>query len=142
MRRVRRVAIVITVCFCAGCGSQSDAVLFRGAGAPGSAGVHRYEYIFLDRELDVVEAQPPFRLVERVRIREFHSLRGVAVDPRSATVYASVGGNGGSSGHGGPRAPDPVDPPRAWGPPLVDRGRSPPAPPTRPAPAGPGGGAG
>jgi DNA-binding beta-propeller fold protein YncE len=100
MRRLRRVAIVITVCFCAGCGSQSDAVLFRGAGAPGSAGVHRYEYIFLDRELDVVEAQPPFRLVERVRIREFHSLRGVAVDPRSATVYASVGGNGGSSGNG------------------------------------------
>jgi DNA-binding beta-propeller fold protein YncE len=76
-------------------------VLFRDTGAPGSAGAHRYEYIFLDRELDVVQAQPPFRLVERVRIPEFHSLRGVAVDPRSATVYASVGGNGGSSGNGG-----------------------------------------
>ncbi len=100
MRRVRRFPILVAICLCTGCGSRSDPVLFRGASAPGSPGVHRYEYIFLDRELDVVEAQPPFGLVERVRIPEFHSLRGVAVDPRSGTVYASVGGNGGSSGNG------------------------------------------
>jgi DNA-binding beta-propeller fold protein YncE len=97
-----KVAVALTiVVLCTGCGGRKDAVVFRGEGAPGSAGAHRYEYVFLDRELDVVEVQPPFRLVERVRIPEFHSLRGVAVDPRSATVYASVGGNGGSSGHGG-----------------------------------------
>ena len=98
---MRCLPILIAVVICVGCGARQDPVLFRDAGAPGGAGAHRYEYIFLDRELDVVQAQPPFRLVERVRIPEFHSLRGVAVDPRSATVYASVGGNGGSSGHGG-----------------------------------------
>jgi len=101
MAVVKAVVALAAVALCVGCGGRQDAVVFRGEGAPGSAGSHRYEYVFLDRELDVVEAQPPFRLVERVRIPEFHSLRGVAVDPRSGTVYASVGGNGGSSGHGG-----------------------------------------
>jgi len=98
---VRPVAALVAVLLCAACGAQHDPVLFRGAGAPGADGSQRYEYVFLDRELDVFQAQPPFRLVERVRIQKFHSLRGVAVDPRRATVYASVGGNGGSSGHGG-----------------------------------------
>ena len=75
-------------------------MLFHGDGAPGAAGLHRYEYVFPDRELDVFQAGPPFRLVERIRIPQFHSLRGVAVDPGSGTIYASVGGNGGSSGNG------------------------------------------
>jgi DNA-binding beta-propeller fold protein YncE len=97
---VKGFSILLAACLCAGCGARHDPVVFRGAAAPGAPGAHRYEYIFLDRELDVVQAQPPFRLVERVRIPEFHSLRGVAVDPRSATVFASVGGNGGSSGTG------------------------------------------
>ena len=79
---MKRLSILVAACLCAGCGARHDPVVFRGAGAPGAAGAHRYEYIFLDRELDVVQAQPPFRLVERVRIPEFHSLRGVAVDPR------------------------------------------------------------
>ena len=98
---MRRFTILIAVVICVGCGARQDPVLFRDADAPGSADAHRYEYIFLDQELNVLQAQPPFRLVERVRIPEFHSLRGVAVAPRSATVYASVGGNGGSSGNGG-----------------------------------------
>jgi DNA-binding beta-propeller fold protein YncE len=76
-------------------------VLYRATGAPGAAGSHRYEYVFRDRELDVFGSAPPFRLVERVRLSQFHSLRGVAVDARTATVYASVGGNGGANGHGG-----------------------------------------
>jgi DNA-binding beta-propeller fold protein YncE len=99
LRRLSAVVAVVVVCI--GCGAQRDRVLFRSAGAPGATGLHRYEYVFPDREMDVFEAQPPFRLVERVRIRPFHSLRGVAVNPSSATVYASVGGNGGPSGHGG-----------------------------------------
>jgi DNA-binding beta-propeller fold protein YncE len=111
---MKRLSILAAACLwivslCAGCGSRPDRVVFRAAGAPGSPGSHRYEYIFLDRELDVVQAAPPFRLVERVRIPELHSLRGVAVDPRSGTVYASVGGNGGSSGPGGLVAYDLVD---------------------------------
>jgi DNA-binding beta-propeller fold protein YncE len=97
---VKRVTVLIAALVCAGCGAADDPVLYRAADAPGGPGFHRYEYVFLDRELDVVQAQPPFRLVERIRIPEFHSLRGVAVDPPSATVYGSVGGNGGSSGNG------------------------------------------
>jgi hypothetical protein len=73
-------------------------VLFRSVEAPGD---HRYEYVVPDRGLDVFEAAPPFRLVERVRVPALHSLRGVAVDPRAGRLYASVGGNGGSSGDGG-----------------------------------------
>jgi len=76
-------------------------VVFRRAGAPGAPGSHRYEYVFPDRTLDVFQARPPFRLVERVRIPELHSLRGVAVAVRTGTLYATVGGNGGSSGTGG-----------------------------------------
>ena len=93
-------AALVSLSLCAGCGTQRAAVVFRGGGAPGAPGMHRYEYVFPDREMDVFDAQPPFRLVERVRIPAFHSLRGVAVDPASGTVYASVGGNGGSSGDG------------------------------------------
>jgi len=75
-------------------------VLSRTAGAPGAPGFHRFEYLFPDREIDVFDAHPPFRNVMRIRVPELHSLRGVAVDPRTATLFASVGGNGGSSGTG------------------------------------------
>jgi DNA-binding beta-propeller fold protein YncE len=100
MVAVTRLSALVAVSICVGCGAGADAVLFRGIGAPGIPGWHRYEYVFLDRELDVFQARPPFRLVERIRIPQFHSLRGVAVNPSSGTVYASVGGNGGSSGNG------------------------------------------
>jgi hypothetical protein len=80
---------------------QDAHVLVRRSDAPGSPGSHRFEYVFPDREIDVFTASPPFRLVERVRVPQLHSLRGVAVSPRTATLYASVGGNGGPSGHGG-----------------------------------------
>ena len=83
------------------CGGPSmPHVLLRSADAPGAPGFHRYEYVFPDREIDVFQARPPFRRVERVRVPLLHSLRGVAVSPRTGTLYASVGGNGGSSGTG------------------------------------------
>ncbi len=122
---MKLVVVLVAVGLCSACGAQRDAVLFRGEGAPGAAGSHRYEYVFLDRELDVFQAQPPFRLVERVRIPAFHSLRGVAVDPQRATVYASVGGNGGSSGHGGLVAYDLLRNRVLWRRSFVDRLRQP-----------------
>jgi hypothetical protein len=76
-------------------------VLVRRTGAPGSPGRHRFEYVFPDREIDVFAARPPFRLVERVQVPELHSLRGVAVSPSTGMLFASIGGNGGSAGHGG-----------------------------------------
>jgi hypothetical protein len=76
-------------------------VLSRAVGAaPGAPGFHRFEYVFPDREIDVFDAEPPFRNVERVRVPDLHSIRGVAVSPSTATLYATVGGNGGSSGTG------------------------------------------
>jgi sugar lactone lactonase YvrE len=113
----RFAAVLVTAALVAGCGSHGAVprapfwphrvspngdiqVLSRSGGAPGAPGFHRYEYVFPDREIDVFAAQPPFRNVERIRVPELHSLRGVAVSPSTATLYASVGGNGGSSGHG------------------------------------------
>ncbi len=86
----------------AGCGSQASVrVLFRSSAAPGAAsGFRRYEYVFPDGEIDVFEAHPPFRLVERISVPAAHSLRGVAVSPVTHTLYLSVGGNGGASGNG------------------------------------------
>jgi DNA-binding beta-propeller fold protein YncE len=98
-----RYAAAAALLVAAGCGghtSTAPTVLLRAPGAPGASGAHRYEYVFPDGELDVYTAAPPFRLVERVRVPQLHSLRGVAVSPSTATLYASVGGNGGSSGNG------------------------------------------
>jgi DNA-binding beta-propeller fold protein YncE len=100
----RKVAAAFgVVALLAGCGGRvaPTRILLRTAAAPGAPGFHRYEYVFPDRQIDVFEARPPFTLAERVRVDALHSLRGVAVDPRTATLYASVGGNGGTSGRGG-----------------------------------------
>jgi hypothetical protein len=113
-------AATVGVLLLAGCGSHGESapsrapflpklvsahapvkVLFRSPDAPGAPGFHRYEYVFPDREIDVFQAAPPFHLVERISVPESHSLRGVAVNPRTGTLYVSIGGNGGSSGDGG-----------------------------------------
>lgn len=99
----RWFAILLGAAFLGGCGGRAAPVrvVLRTAAAPGTPGFHRYEYVFPDRQIDVFQARPPFRLVERVDVEALHSLRGVAVDPGTATLYASVGGNGGASGRGG-----------------------------------------
>jgi hypothetical protein len=119
-KRSVSVAATVVVLLLPGCGGHSASapprapffpklvlahgavrVLFRGPDAPGAPGFHRYEYVFPDREIDVFQAEPPFHLVERISVPESHSLRGVAVNPTSGTLYVSIGGNGGSSGSGG-----------------------------------------
>jgi DNA-binding beta-propeller fold protein YncE len=65
-----------------------------------SAALHRYEYVFPDRGVDVYDIDHGFRLVEQWSIPEAHALRGVAVSPSTRRLYFSVGGNGGSSGKG------------------------------------------
>jgi hypothetical protein len=74
--------------------------LLRTAAAPGAPGLHRYEYVFPDRALDVYDIDRGHRLVARWSVPDAHSLRGVAVSPRTGRLYLSVGGNGGSSGAG------------------------------------------
>ena len=119
-KRSLLVAATVGALLLAGCGSHGAAapprapffpklvsthgvvkVLFRGPDAPGAPGFHRYEYVFPDREIDVFQAEPPFHLVERISVPESHALRGVAVNPKTGTLYVSIGGNGGSSGNGG-----------------------------------------
>ena len=102
--RVARVAAVLAAgAALAGCGGSKPAqpqLVLERAGAPGAPGIHHYEYVFPDRELDVYDLDRGFRLVERRRIPEAHALRGVAVSPRTRRLYFSVGGNGGTSGTG------------------------------------------
>jgi hypothetical protein len=74
--------------------------LLRTEAAPGAAGFHRYEYVFPDRHIDVYTVGLHPRLVASWLVPQAHGDRGVAVSPRTATLYLSVGGNGGSSGRG------------------------------------------
>jgi DNA-binding beta-propeller fold protein YncE len=62
--------------------------------------VHHYEYVFPDRQVVVYDIDHGGRQVARWELPQAHSLRGVAASPRTRTLYFSVGGNGGSSGHG------------------------------------------
>ena len=75
-------------------------LVFHTAGAPGAAGLHRYEYVFPDRQIVVYDIEHGHRLVARWSVPEAHALRGVAVSPATRTLYLSVGGNGGISGNG------------------------------------------
>jgi DNA-binding beta-propeller fold protein YncE len=68
--------------------------------APGAPGLHRYEYVFPDRHIEVYDIDHGHRLVAAWSIPEAHGYRGVAVSPATAMLYLSVGGNGGSSGNG------------------------------------------
>ena len=68
--------------------------------APGTPGLHRYEYVFPDRRIDVYDIDHSFRLVASWSVAVAHGYRGIAVSPATAMLYLSVGGNGGSSGHG------------------------------------------
>jgi DNA-binding beta-propeller fold protein YncE len=97
MRAASACAAVAIACTLSGCGGAHD--LIR-SGAPGARGFHRYEYVFPDRQIDVYDVDHGFRLVERRTVPQAHSLRGVAVSPRTHRLYFSVGGNGGTSGHG------------------------------------------
>jgi DNA-binding beta-propeller fold protein YncE len=66
----------------------------------GSTHIRHYEYVFPDRHAYVYDIDHGHRLVTHWAIPAAHSLRGVAFSPRTGTLYFSVGGNGGSSGHG------------------------------------------
>lgn len=92
---MRAVAAAALVALLAGCGSAWHArpLVLR-------PGLHRYEYVLPDREIDVYAIGPPFRLVARWRVPQAHALRGVAPSPATGRLYLSVGGNGGSSGTG------------------------------------------
>ena len=92
MTRVAAAAALVALL--AGCGSwHAHPLVLR-------PGLHRYEYVLPDREVDVYDAAPPFRLVGRWRLPQAHALRGVAPSPATGRLYLSVGGNGGSSGTG------------------------------------------
>jgi sugar lactone lactonase YvrE len=56
--------------------------------------------VFPDREVVVYDIDHGQRLVAHWPVPDAHSLRGVAVSPRTGTMWFSVGGNGGTSGHG------------------------------------------
>ena len=72
----------------------------RAVGLTHPAGLHHYEYVFPDRGVAVYDIDHGHRLVAHWSVPDAHSLRGVAVSPRTGTLYFSVGGNGGSSGDG------------------------------------------
>ena len=59
-----------------------------------------FEYVFPDGEMDVYDIDHGFRLVERALIPQAHAVRGVAVSPRTHSLYLALGGDGGSEGHG------------------------------------------
>jgi DNA-binding beta-propeller fold protein YncE len=81
--------------------TQDVKLVFRTKDAPGAAGLHRYEYVFPDGQMDVYDIDDGHRLVGRWSMPEAHALRGVAVSVKTQMLFLSVGGNGGESGTGG-----------------------------------------
>src|SRR6185503_484201 len=61
---------------------------------------HHYEYVFPDGGVDVYDADRRWSLVERISLPDARDYHGVAASPRRHMLFLSVGGNGGSSGHG------------------------------------------
>ena len=76
-------------------------VVLPGFAGGASTTLRHYEYVLPDRQIDVYDIDHGQRLVARWSLPAAHSLRGVAVSPRTGRLYFSVGGNGGSSGRGG-----------------------------------------
>jgi DNA-binding beta-propeller fold protein YncE len=63
-------------------------------------GVRHFEYVFPDGQMFVYDIDHGFRLVQRRALPTDDGVRGVSVDPRSATLYVSHGGDGGGNGTG------------------------------------------
>jgi hypothetical protein len=59
-----------------------------------------FEYVFPDGEMDVYDIDHGFRLAERLRIPQARAVRGVAVSPRTHSLFLALGGDGGSEGNG------------------------------------------
>jgi hypothetical protein len=91
--------------------------LVRGASparlTAGSSELHRYEYVFPDQSMLVYEI-PGHRLVEETRFPQATGIRGVAVSPRTHTLFISYGGDGGGNGTGSMLAYDLVSRQIRW----------------------------
>jgi DNA-binding beta-propeller fold protein YncE len=59
-----------------------------------------FEYVVLEREIDVFDIDRGLRRVQRLLVPEAHAVRGVAAAPATHTLYITVGGDGGSYGDG------------------------------------------
>jgi DNA-binding beta-propeller fold protein YncE len=65
-----------------------------------STTTRHFEYVVLEREIDVFDIDRGFRPVQRLSLPEAHAVRGVAAAPATQTLYLTVGGDGGSFGNG------------------------------------------
>jgi hypothetical protein len=71
------------------------------AAARATAGaMRRYEYVFPDGELEVYDHDRAFAFVKRVALPTQAGVRGVCASARTASLYISYGGDGGSAGNG------------------------------------------
>ncbi len=92
-------------CAAGGQAQSSSPPIAAGARTPAQAGgssraVHHYEYVFPDGGMYVYDIDHGQRLVQHVRLPMARGIRGVAVSPRTHTLYVSYGGDGGSHGTG------------------------------------------
>jgi DNA-binding beta-propeller fold protein YncE len=71
----------------------------RAASARSTA-IRHYEYVFPNGEMVVYDIDHGHRLVQRVELPDAHTIRGVAVDPKTRLLYVSYGGDGDGNGNG------------------------------------------
>lgn len=57
-------------------------------------------YVVPDREIDVYDIDHGHRFVQKIKLPQVKTARGVAMSPRTGRIYVSYGGQGGDSGNG------------------------------------------
>lgn len=68
--------------------------------ASAGSAIRHYEYVFPNGEMVVYDIDHSHRLVQRVELPDAHTIRGVAVDPKTHLLYVSYGGDGDGNGNG------------------------------------------
>jgi DNA-binding beta-propeller fold protein YncE len=105
------IAMLAAMLLAAGCAGSARSVTAQSASAVAagpsahaltrSRGIHHLEYLFNDGPVRVYDIDHGFKLVESFTLTGTDKgVRGVAVSPRTHTMFVSYGGDGGANGSG------------------------------------------
>ena len=102
------VGLTVSVLVVAGRGGAATTLADTTAGAQASPAqitktskvIRHFEYVFVDEEIYVYDADRAHRLVQRIRLPQIDTPRGAVAHPATGMLYVSYGGRGGNEGDG------------------------------------------